>query len=106
MKNVIDILNKFSEDKKFYLVHRIDKETSGIIVFACNRLFAQNLSEQFRNKDINTYLLVNRRYLNEDHNSQLKKFWIGGEIYYYNSNLKQNCTFGIARIYLKKSGFV
>jgi|TARA_B110000305_G_C19445871_1_gene644769 hypothetical protein len=38
--------------------------------------------------------------------SQLKKFWIGGEIYYYNSNLKQNCTFGIARIYLKKSGFV
>ena len=51
-KNLIDILNKFSEDKKFYLVHRIDKETSGIIVFACNRLFAQTLSEQFRNKEV------------------------------------------------------
>ena len=58
-KNLIDILNKFSEDKKFYLVHRIDKETSGIIVFACNRLFAQTLSEQFRNKEVKkSYLAI------------------------------------------------
>lgn len=49
-KNIIDILNKFSDEKKFYLVHRIDKETSGLIILACNRTFAQVLSEQFRNK--------------------------------------------------------
>jgi 23S rRNA pseudouridine955/2504/2580 synthase len=58
-KNLIDILNKFSENKKFYLVHRIDKETSGIIIFASNRLFAQSLSEQFRNKQISkSYLAI------------------------------------------------
>ncbi len=52
-KNIIDTLNKFSKQKKYYLVHRIDKETSGILIFACNRLFAQNLSDQFKNKIIN-----------------------------------------------------
>ena len=58
-KNVIDILNKFSENKKFYLVHRIDKDTSGLIIFACNRPFAQFLSEQFRNKTIKkSYLAI------------------------------------------------
>ena len=56
-KNIIDILNKFSDDKKFYLVHRIDKETSGLIILACNRTFAQVLSEQFRNK------VVKKNYL-------------------------------------------
>ena len=56
-KNIIDTLNKFSKQKKYYLVHRIDKETSGILVFACNRLFAQNLSDQFKNK------IINKQYL-------------------------------------------
>lgn len=57
-KNIIDILNKYSGIKKFYLVHRIDKETSGIIIFASNRLFAQSLSDQFRNKQINKMYLA------------------------------------------------
>lgn len=58
-KNIIDILNKFSEQKKYYLVHRIDKETSGLIIFACNKSFAQDLSSQFRNKVIKkNYLAI------------------------------------------------
>ena len=58
-KNIIDILNKYSDKKKYYLVHRIDKETSGLILLACNKNFAQLISEQFRNKEINkNYLAV------------------------------------------------
>ena len=57
-KNIIDILNKFSTQKKYFLVHRIDKETSGILLFACNRVFAQNLSDQFKNKTVNKQYLA------------------------------------------------
>ncbi len=58
-KNIIDILNKYSNKKKYYLVHRIDKETSGLILLACNKNFAQLISEQFRNKEITkNYLAV------------------------------------------------
>jgi len=58
-KNIIDILNKFSDKKKYYLVHRIDKETSGLILFACNKSFAQNISDQFRNKMVvKNYLAI------------------------------------------------
>ena len=58
-KNIIDILNKFSEEKKYFLVHRIDKETSGLILFACNKTFAQDFSSQFREKIIKkNYLAI------------------------------------------------
>ena len=57
-KNIIDILNKFADNKKYYLVHRIDKETSGILILACNREFARNLSEQFKNKSVKKKYLV------------------------------------------------
>ena len=49
-KNIIDILRKTQEfnDTSPYAVHRIDKETSGILVVAKNRKYAQLLTSLFR----------------------------------------------------------
>ena len=58
-KNIIDILRKTLEfkDASPYSVHRIDKETSGILVVAKNRKYAQLLTSLFRLRRIHkTYL--------------------------------------------------
>lgn len=49
-KNIIDILKetKFFLDHKPYIVHRLDKETSGILIIAKNRNYAQLLTSLFR----------------------------------------------------------
>ncbi len=49
-KNIIDILKetKFFIDYKPYIVHRLDKETSGILIIAKNRNYAQLLTSLFR----------------------------------------------------------
>ena len=39
-KNVIDILNLNSKD--YYIVHRLDKETSGLMLIAKNRFTLKN----------------------------------------------------------------
>ena len=59
LKNILDILKKTKEfkDSLPYAVHRIDKETSGILVVAKNRKFAQLFTSLFRIRKINkTYL--------------------------------------------------
>ena len=58
-KNIIDLLDKTKEfDGIFpYTVHRIDKETSGILIVAKNRKFAQLFTTLFRIRKIHkTYL--------------------------------------------------
>ncbi len=58
-KNIIDILkdSKYFEGQKPYIVHRIDKETSGILIIAKNRKFAQLFTSLFRIRKIHkTYL--------------------------------------------------
>ena len=58
-KNILDILRKTQEfkDTSPYTVHRIDKETSGILVVAKNRKYAQLLTSLFRLRRIHkTYL--------------------------------------------------
>ena len=42
-KNIIDILKntKYFENSKPFIVHRLDKETSGVLIIAKNRKFAQ-----------------------------------------------------------------
>ena len=50
-KNIIDILKDttiFEENTKPYLVHRIDKETSGILLVAKNKKYAQLFTSLFR----------------------------------------------------------
>ena len=60
-KNITDVLknSKYFQDLKPYIVHRIDKETSGILIIAKNRKFAQLFTTLFRIRKIHkTYLAL------------------------------------------------
>ncbi len=60
-KNIIDILkkSKYFKHSKPYIVHRIDKETSGILIIAKNRKYAQLFTSLFRIRKIHkTYLAI------------------------------------------------
>jgi len=48
-----DILNK--KAGKIFVVHRLDKDTSGVIVFAKNETSHKSLSVQFENRDTTKY---------------------------------------------------
>ena len=51
-KNIDDLLKSSFKSIKSRLVHRIDKETSGILIIALNRQIADHLSNLFREKKI------------------------------------------------------
>ena len=60
-KNIVDILKntKYFENSKPFIVHRLDKETSGILIIAKNRKFAQLFTSLFRIRKIHkTYLAI------------------------------------------------
>ena len=60
-KNLVDTLRetKYFEDSKPYIVHRLDKETSGIIIVAKTREYAQLFTSLFRIRKIHkTYLAI------------------------------------------------
>ncbi len=41
---------------KIFTVHRLDKDTSGIVVFAKNEAMHRHLSQQFENREIPNFL--------------------------------------------------
>ena len=53
-KNIVDILKstKYFKNSKPYIVHRIDKDTSGLLIVAKNRAFAQLFTSLFRIRKI------------------------------------------------------
>jgi len=60
-KNIIDIIKntKYFENSKPFIVHRLDKETSGILIIAKNRKYAQLFTSLFRIRKIHkTYLAI------------------------------------------------
>ena len=60
-RNILDILKGTQEFKDFspYAVHRIDKETTGVLIVAKNRKYAQLLTSLFRLRKIHkTYLCI------------------------------------------------
>ncbi len=60
-KNLVDLISRNSifSNAKPYIVHRIDKETSGIILIAKNRKYAQLLTSLFRIRKIHkSYLSI------------------------------------------------
>ena len=60
-KNIIDTIKntKYFENSKPYIVHRIDKETSGLLIIAKNRHYAQLFTSLFRIRKIHkTYLAL------------------------------------------------
>ena len=84
-KNIIDIIKntKYFENSKPYVVHRIDKETSGIFIIAKNREFAQLFTSLFRIRKIHkTYLALVYGKVN----SSIKM--LKDELVYYEGNKK------------------
>ena len=68
-KNIIDILKntKYFENTKPFVVHRLDKETSGVMIVAKNRKYAQLLTSLFRIRKIHkTYLAITYGQVNKD----------------------------------------
>ena len=60
-KNIIDILKntKYFENSKPFIVHRLDKETSGVLIIAKNKKYAQLFTSLFRIRKIHkTYLAI------------------------------------------------
>ena len=60
-KNIIDILKntKYFDNSKPFIVHRLDKETSGILIVVKNRKYAQLFTSLFRIRKIHkTYLAL------------------------------------------------
>ena len=60
-KNIIDILknSKYFKNSKPFIVHRLDKETSGVLIIAKNRKYAQLFTSLFRIRKIHkTYLAM------------------------------------------------
>ena len=60
-KNIIDVLKdtKYFENTKPYIVHRLDKETSGVLIVAKNREYAQLFTSLFRIRKIHkTYIAI------------------------------------------------
>ena len=60
-KNIIDILkdSKYFVNRKPYIVHRLDKETSGILIVAKSREYAQLFTSLFRIRKIHkTYVAL------------------------------------------------
>jgi|TARA_B110000438_G_C15813960_1_gene651038 23S rRNA pseudouridine955/2504/2580 synthase len=84
-KNIIDILRSTQEFETFspYTVHRIDKETTGILIVAKNRRYAQLFTSLFRIRKIHkTYLCVVLGQL------QRNKGTLEDELIYYENEKK------------------
>ncbi len=70
-KNIIDTLKntKYFKDTRPFVVHRLDKETSGILIVAKNREYAQLFTSLFRIRKIHkTYLAITYGELPENVN--------------------------------------
>jgi len=84
-KNIIDILKntKYFEDSKPFIVHRLDKETSGVLIIAKNRKYAQLFTSLFRIRKIHkTYLAI--VYGKVDKSIKIMK----DDLIYYENNKK------------------
>ena len=71
-RNIIDILKntKFFENQKPYIVHRLDKETSGVLIIAKTREYAQLFTSLFRIRKIyKTYLALTYGKISKSNNT-------------------------------------
>ena len=85
LKNIIDILknSEYFENSKPFIVHRLDKETSGILIIAKNRRYAQLFTSLFRIRKIHkTYIAI--AYGKVDNSIKVMK----DDLVYYENNKK------------------
>ena len=90
-RNIIDVLNetKYFENTKPFIVHRLDKETSGVLIIAKNREYAQLFTSLFRIRKIHkTYIALTHGKVSEKINT-LKEDLI---IYDNNKKIVQNAV--------------
>lgn len=53
------MMNSFDHIQKHYLLHRLDRDTTGVLIIAKNRLYAKEFSSYLKNKNIRkTYLAI------------------------------------------------
>ena len=98
-KNIIDILknSKYFENSKPFIVHRLDKETSGVLIIAKNRKFAQLFTSLFRIRKIHkTYLAI--VYGKVDKSIKVMK----DDLIYYENN-KKNIQKAVSNLKIIKS---
>ena len=84
-RNILDILRSTKEfkDASPFTVHRIDKETSGVLIVAKNRRYAQLFTSLFRIRKIHkTYLCIVFGKFNH------KKGTLRDDLFYYDRNKK------------------
>ena len=68
-RNIIDVLkdSKYFENTKPFIVHRLDKETSGVLIVAKNREYAQLFTSLFRIRKIHkTYIALTHGKISKD----------------------------------------
>jgi 23S rRNA pseudouridine955/2504/2580 synthase len=68
-RNIIDVLkdSKYFENRKPYIVHRLDKETSGVLIVAKTREYAQLFTSLFRIRKIHkTYIALTYGKVSKD----------------------------------------
>ena len=98
-KNITDLLknSKYFEGSKPFIVHRIDKETSGLLIIAKNRKYAQLFTSLFRIRKIHkTYLAIAYGKINKSVKS------IRGNLTYF-ENKKKIIQKAISNIKIIKS---
>jgi 23S rRNA pseudouridine955/2504/2580 synthase len=98
-KNIIDILKntKYFQNSKPFIVHRLDKDTSGILIIAKNRKFAQLFTSLFRIRKIHkTYLALVYGKVNKSIKT------MKDDLVYYENN-KKNIQKAISNLKIIKS---
>jgi 23S rRNA pseudouridine955/2504/2580 synthase len=68
-RNIIDVLkdSKYFENTKPFIVHRLDKETSGVLIIAKTREYAQLFTSLFRIRKIHkTYIALTHGKISEE----------------------------------------
>ncbi len=92
-----DLLDQIREGETFKIVHRLDRDTSGVIIFARNANVARSLMEEFKGRRVKkTYLALTSGIPSKDSGTidypLVKKYVSGQEKVVVDENSPQNAT--------------
>ncbi len=92
-----DLLDQIREGETFKIVHRLDRDTSGVIIFARNANVARYLMEEFKGRRVKkTYLALTSGIPSKDRGTidypLVKKYVSGQEKVVVDENSPQNAT--------------
>ncbi|MGL9758830.1 MAG: RluA family pseudouridine synthase [Wolbachia sp.] len=95
--SISDLLDQIREGEVFKIVHRLDRDTSGVIIFARNASVAKYLMEEFKERRIKkTYLALTSGIPSKDNGTidypLVKKYISGQEKVVIDEDSPQNAT--------------